>query len=141
MINALTIAYEHYLGTPFENFTDKYISAMGLIAMIDNVSIDDITSLSKIEKLTDNVIRVNFYVLDRTVNPTKGEFKSTTNKVQFTIDNEVKTYTENQIQKRLCVAIRKVHEIIMRYMKNYKMERSMESMNNTQKEIEGAFNV
>lgn len=141
MINALTIAYEHYLGVPFESFTDKYISAMGLIAMIDNVSVDDAAILSKIERLTDDKIRINFYVLDRTVNPTKGEFKSTTNKVQFNVDNEIKTYTENQIQKRLCVAIRKVHEIIMRYMKNYKMERSMGSISNTQKKIEGAFDV
>ena len=142
MINALTIAYEHYLGIGFEMFTDKFISAMGLIKMLDNVKDEDVKILNNIEKNTDNDILKSLYTLDRSVNPTKGEFNVVQNKIKFTIDGEFKTYTENQLQIKLCVAIRITHEIIMSYMKNYKLERSMSRTGDgTKDNSTGVFDV
>ena len=143
MINALTMSFEHYLSVPFEQFTDKYISALGVLSMIDDFNDDEKDIMNFIESNTMEGIRVSIYTLDRTINPSKGEFNTVKNKIKFHRGDIVQEFTENQIQRFLCLAIRKVYEIVMKNMKNYKLERSIGSYNSndTTKYDGGVFDV
>jgi len=143
MINALTMAFEHYLSVPFEQFTDKYISALGVLSMIDDFEDSDKKIMTFIESNTTESIKVSIYTLDRTINPTKGEFKTVKNKIKFRRDGVESEFSEGQVQRFLCLAIRKVHEIVMVNMKNYKLERSLGSyqQNDNIKIDEGVFDV
>jgi len=129
MINVLTKAFDVYMRTPFEDFTSKYILAVGLFQLIDNFKEKDLETLKEIETFTNDKIKVSIYKLDRVVNPTKGNFEITERKFSFireVIDgNRTIELTESQIQQHLCKAIRIVHEIVLRNMKDYKLEQSM----------------
>jgi len=133
MISVLTMTFAQYLRTPFETFTDKYILARGIFQALDKkeYSEKDFKELEMIELWTDEKTKVSLYKLDRVVNPSKGDFTVTDHK--FTFKREIKTgnpsvtITENEIQNRLCIAIRRVHDIVMRTLKDYKIEQSMHS--------------
>ena len=84
-----------------------------------------------IEENTNLKVMVPIYVLDRCVNPTKGEFRATQNRVTFDTNvpdenneemSKQVTLTENQIQKYLCMAIRRVNDIVMKNVKAYSEE-------------------
>lgn len=142
MINVLTLCFSQYLKTPFEDFTSKYITAIGLFKLLDNYDPKDIEELKLIEKWTDPKIKVSIYKLDRVVNPTKGEF--TTIEKKFTFSRDIKesdkkliTLTENQIQEHLCVAIRRVHQIVIKNLKDYKIEQSMNQDDDIDEEFDG----
>jgi len=132
MITVLTMAFAQYLRTPFEDFTAKYILARGIFQLLDNLDKEDIVELKEIERYTSPEVRVSLYKLDRAVNPTKGEFKTVAKKFEFNMDYENNpgkiTLTDDEIQNILCVAIRRIHEIIMKVMKSYKVEQSMDGM-------------
>jgi len=140
MINVLTKAFDVYMRCPFEDFTSKYILAVGLFQLIDNFKEEDLKILKEIETFTDDKIKVSIYKLDRVVNPTKGNFEITERKFSFireVIDgNKYIELTESQIQQHLCKAIRIVHEIVLRNMKGYKLEQSMDPSSNNNPEDE-----
>lgn len=128
MINVLTMVFAQYLRTPFENFTDKYILARGIFPLLDKYSEEDFNEIKAIEKHTTPHIKVSLYKLDRDINPTKGEFKLTSRKFSYIQDVPDKTtiiITDGNIQHHLCIAIRRVHEIVMKVMKGYKMEQTL----------------
>lgn len=131
MINVLTRVFAQYMATPFEDFTSKYILARGIFQLLEKKSYNetDLATIKLIEKWTNDKTKVSLYKLDRVVNPSKGDFQTTTNKFKFirsvTEGNKEITLDENKIQDILCIAIRRVHEIIMRVMKDYKIEQSM----------------
>ena len=129
MITVLTFTFRKYLETPFEDFTSKLILAIGLIELIDDFDETDKEKLFTIEKFTHSNVRVSLYQLDRVVNPAKGEFSTIDPKFRFNtvLDNGDKktiALTGNIIQKYLCIAIRQVHQIIIKNMKRYKIEHS-----------------
>lgn len=131
MINVLTRVFAQYMATPFEDFTSKYILARGIFQLLgeDTYKKEDFETIEKIEKWTDDKTKISLYKLDRVVNPSKGDFQTTVKKFKF-YRNVVEgkkdlELDENKIQDILCKAIREVHEIIMRVMKDYKIEQSM----------------
>lgn len=136
MISVLTLAFRKYLETPFEDFTSKLILALSIFELLDTYSDEDLERLQEIETYTNNKVYVNFYKLDRVVNPSKGEFQATDNKFKFLKENKKEnayddntiTLTENQIQKYLCLAVREINQIIFRNLKAYKVEQSIEGM-------------
>ncbi|KKL56740.1 hypothetical protein LCGC14_2242410 [marine sediment metagenome] len=74
---------------------------------------------------------VSLYILDRCVNPAKGEFRVTQNRVTFDTnvpdDNDKEMakqvqLTENQIQYYLCKAVRRVNDVVMKNVKGYSEE-------------------
>ena len=123
MITILTFNISHYFGIPFENYTDKLISAIGLAKLIDEFSKKDFEKIKYIEKNTHEKVMVSFYKLDRVVNPTKGEIQETEYTFRFK-KNEYKNDEDKYvkmndltIQRYLCEAIREVHEILMNNLK------------------------
>ena len=142
MIQVITMVLAQYLRTPFEQFTDKFILAMGFFQLFDKTDNKDIEELKCIEKWTTEETRVSLYKLDRAVNPTKGEFSQGQHSKRFERDvkgdtkkKEIKL-TEDQMQQRLCIAIRRVHEIVMKYLKDYKIEMAMGDSGEEDKSVE-----
>ena len=129
MINVLTKSFDMYMRTNFEDFTSKYILARGLFELIDNFKQEDLDELEVIEKYTHIKLKVSLYKLDRVVNPSKGEFNTSERKFQFNREviegKRTIELTESQIQEYLCNAIRRVHNIVLKNMKDYKLEQSM----------------
>jgi len=84
-----------------------------------------------IEENTHPKVMVSLYILDRCVNPAKGEFRVTQNRVTFDTnvpdDNDKEMakqvqLTENQIQYYLCKAVRRVNDVVMKNVKGYSEE-------------------
>ena len=147
MITVLTMAFTYYLRIPFENFTEKFVNAIGIIKTLDEISKSDMEEMHNIEKYTHPDIRVNLYKLDRVINPSKGEFNVVNRKFRFIRDVPVEsavkeiTLEESDVQNYLCIALRRVHEIILRNMKRYKIEQSMEDINEDIDQDNEALNV
>jgi len=122
--------FQEYLKKEFEDFTSKFILARGIFQLLDKYDAKDFSEIENIEKYTDPKIKISLFKLDRVVNPTKGSFNTTEHKFTFiqniTSKKSMITLTEQQIQQYLCVAIRRVHEIVMKNMKSYKLEQSMD---------------
>lgn len=145
MISVLTMAFQQYLKCEFQRFTEKLILAKGIFELLDEYDKKDLKSLDFIETNTNDKVMISIYKLDRVINPTKGEFKTIQSRFTFTKNKskEEITLTENEIQQALCVAIREVHQIVMRTMKDYKIEQSMTGIGDgeTSKELAGLFKV
>jgi len=131
MITVLTVAFNKYLSVKYEDFTQKYIDALGLFQLIDNPNPDDVARLEKFEKEISDDCLISLYKLDRHINKSKGEFSTVTNKIRFCYrvggqlkENEL---TEDDIQTLLCKAIREVHQIVLRNMKGYQLEQKIDS--------------
>ena len=138
------MVFAQYLKTPFEFFTDKYILARGVFNLLEEGAYNkaDYDEIIFIETFTHPDVKVSLYKLDRNVNPSKGEFKTVENKFTYyqeTPENEAITLTDSQAQNYLCIAIRRVHEIMMRIMKDYKIEHSMNNDNDESNEIDMGF--
>jgi hypothetical protein len=128
MIPVLTKVFQRYLETPFELFTDKYIIARGIFYLVDENK--DLSKYFKeidvIESETHPDVKVSLYKLDRVVNAEKGMTLHVEQKFRFlNSDNKTIELTERQIQHYLCIALRRVNEIVMFIMKDYKVEMSM----------------
>lgn len=141
MITILTFHITRYFNIPFENFTDKLISALGIANLIDEFDKKDKEKLYFIEQNTHKNLMVSFYKLDRVVNPAKGEIKDTEysfkfKRNEFTSESDKYiTISDGGIQKYLCEAIREVHEILMRNLKDYTIEQKMTMPKSSGKEL------
>lgn len=132
----VSFAVQHYVSLPYQKFTEKIIAALAIFQVIQRAKENegfeyDELELAWIEQNTHEDLCIPIYILDRCVNPTKGEFKPSHNKITFDtnipdVDNpEVPkqvTLTENQIQNYLCMAIRRVNDIVMKSVKAYSEE-------------------
>lgn len=143
----VSFVVQHYVSLPYQKFTEKIIAALAIFQIIqrqvanlqsDNATMqkaiefeNDELEIMWIEENTNLKVMVPIYVLDRCVNPAKGEFRVTQNKVNFDTNipdenNEEMAkqieLTENQIQKYLCMAIRRVNDIVMKNVKSYSEE-------------------
>lgn len=131
MITALTIVFNKYMATDFESFTAKYMLAKGMFQLLEPADFSQVEydKIIKIGKYTHPDVQVSLYKLDRVINPSKGEFSIVAKKFTFNREDNSETVTldENAIQKYLCMAISEVHDIMMRIMKKYKIEQSMET--------------
>lgn len=130
-MNYITALIEHYLSIPVEKFTDKLISAFQ-IAEIGGFDKKEVAELEFIERYTDKEILVNFYKLDRTINPDSRGFSSKQGFAIFKQDSK-EGYNirlpEQQIQKVLCHATRLISQNVMRNTKDYNLEFKMPSKN------------
>ena len=132
----VSFGVQHYVSIPYQKFTEKIIAALAVFQVIErktenpDFENDELEILWIEENCHPNVM-VPVYVLDRCVNPSKGEFRVTANTVTFDTnvprDDEADmrkqvTLTENQIQYYLCNAIRRVNDIIMKNVKSYSEE-------------------
>lgn len=122
---------QHYFSVPYEDFTAKVISAIALFKVIDGKE-KDLKRIRYLKENTNEKIRVSVWKLDRAVNPTKGEFKSTTNRRRF-IKNDytqeekinnthVIELDEDMMQHHLCEVINEVHTLVCENIKGYKEE-------------------
>ena len=136
----ISFVVQHYVSLPYQKFTEKIIAALAIFQVIQKQTQDpqkvvefenDELEIMWIEENTHIKVMIPIYVLDRCVNPTKGEFRVAQNKVTF--DTKIPdendedtakqvTLTENQIQKYLCMAIRRVNDIVMKNVKAYSEE-------------------
>ncbi|KKN77145.1 hypothetical protein LCGC14_0363420 [marine sediment metagenome] len=136
----VSFVVQHYVALPYQKFTEKVIAALAIFQVIQKQTQDpkkvmefenDELEIMWIEENTNTKVMVPIYVLDRCVNPAKGEFRVTQNKVTFDTNipdenaedmaKQVEL-TENQIQKYLCMAIRRVNDIVMKNVKAYSEE-------------------
>ena len=127
MITVLTVAFHRYLQTDFEKFFQKYVEAVGLFELIENPNAKDRDKLMGFESKINKEMPVALSVLDRHINPKKGEFSTVSNKLRIEYrdpNNKLCTLelAEDKIQYALCTAIREVHQIVMRNMKEYQLE-------------------
>ena len=123
---------QHYFSLKYEDFTGKIISAYAILKTIDETSNEDIEKIKWIQSNTHEDVRVSLWKLDRSVNPTKGDFKIVNNKRSFNKNNATDedreqgegsiTLTEDSIQHYLCEAINEVHRLVAKNIKNYKEE-------------------
>ena len=136
----ISFVVQHYVSLPYQKFTEKIIAALAIFQVIQKQTQDekkamefeyDELEIMWIEENTNVKVMVPIYVLDRCVNPAKGEFRVTQNRVTFDTnipdENDAEmakqvTLTENQIQKYLCMAIRRVNDIVMKNVKSYSEE-------------------
>lgn len=120
---------EHFLSLDYEDFTAKIIVALTFSNIIVKFNKDDKKRLEEIEMDTHKDILVSIYKLDRAVNPTKGEFKSISNKIKFirndwkeresaNLDSQIEL-GEDKIQHYLCMAIREVNQIVFKNLRSY----------------------
>ncbi len=146
MIPVLGLVFQHYLAIPIEQFTDKYIAAVGIIQLIENeVSEEDNKKIKDIESITDEKLYISFYALDRAVNPSKDAFVTNNEMTKFKRkDGTFIKLSAGEIQYYLCKAIREIHQIILKYMKGYKFEQNLGTMSADESKntvLGGAFNV
>ena len=138
MITTLTACFTKYLSIPFEDFTGKYITARALFQLMDSFEQKDLDRLKTFEEQINDKIHISLYKLDRNINSSKKEFKMNSNKIIFRekvgakiIETEL---SENEMQNLLCIAIREVHEIILRNMKKYQLEQPVNMPDSAQDE-------
>jgi hypothetical protein len=126
MITTLTVCFTKYLSIPFEDFTAKYVTARGLFMLMDSFDKDDEKKMKSFEEKISDKVPISLYKLDRYVNPSKREFDTSVGTVIFKYmqGRDIKSVSldEAEIQQLLCVAIREVHEIILKNMKKYQLE-------------------
>ena len=135
----VSAAFSHYMNIPYQNFTEKLISGMALFNIIQNYNEEDLKRLEWIEKYTHVNIKKPLYILDRYVDPTKGNIEKVPPKYtihpiekpeninydKWEINQKKITMTGDDIQYYLCEAIREVNDIVMRNMKGYEVERKL----------------
>ena len=134
-MNLTTALIEHFLNMPFQNFTEKLIAGFQLIEVI-KFSPEDELRLKFIEENTHEDIMVSIYMLDRFVNPTKGDFKIRNVVKEFrtnirnihTREYQMVSIPEDKAQRYLCLAMREVCQIISRNIKGYNDEIVMPDM-------------
>ena len=127
----LTYMTQHYFGIAYERFTDKIIAALALFKVMEKFKPADYERVKYIEQSTNEDIEVSIYKLDRNINPTKGDFKTTSVKITFNQNKPTRltddkyedkgkiTLTEDEIQYYLCCAIREIHDIICTNLSGY----------------------
>jgi hypothetical protein len=137
MITVLTVAFHRYLQTDFEKFFQKYVEAIGLFELIANPNKKDQERLMEFEKKISKDIPVALSILDRHINPKKGEFSTVSNKLRIEYrdpNNKLCALdlAEDKIQFALCTAIREVHQIVLRNMKEYQLEQPVNDQSEPQ---------
>lgn len=136
----VSFAVQHYVSLPYQKFTEKVVAALAIFQIIQKQTQDPLKAIEFendeleilwIEENTNMKVMVPLYILDRCVNPAKGEFRVTQNRVTFDTnvpedhDKDMAKQvqlTENQIQYYLCKAIRRVNDVVMKNVKNYSDE-------------------
>ena len=123
---------QHYFGIPYQAFTEKAITAYALLKAVDGTSEEDIDRIKWIQENTNKNIMVSLWKLDRSVNPSKGQFNIAVQKRRFirndstNIEEEQGVNTielnEDTIQHYLCEAINEIHDVVVRNIKGYKEE-------------------
>jgi len=122
----------HYLHVPFEEFSHKAVSALGILVSIKHnpMSQDSgnsnqkdidaaITRVREIIAITDKKIEVSLYILDRNIAPQDFTKNPTLHIIKFTRNKKVNdseniTMNSDQIQQALCKAIEEINEILMK---------------------------
>ncbi len=144
MIPVLGLVFQKYLETPFQMFTEKFISAIGVLEILDeDIPKEDSDRIKFIEENTNKKLFIPIYSLDRVINPSQESFNSSNQKFKFpNNDKQFIELKESQIQYYLCMAIREVHNIVMRNMQGYKIEQNMSKFTEESENIDkGVFNV
>lgn len=129
-ITTLTAYFSKYVAIPIEKFSEKYACAVGLFELFNNPNEEDRKRLMSFKDEVSIDIPVPLAILDRDINPTKGDFKFSNNKVIYTIKlsdgrNSEIVVDENQMQKALYDMILEVNQIVMRNMKPYQLEQEV----------------
>ena len=128
-MNLSTALIEHFLNTPFQNFTEKLVAGFQIESVMDFDEHDRLR-LEFIEQNTNENIMVSLYILDRFVNPEKGARVTKTISKEFrtnvydeiTQQYKMITIPEDKAQMILCEAIREVCQIVSRNVKGYNDE-------------------
>jgi hypothetical protein len=140
---------QHYFGMPYQAFTEKIITAHALLQVVDGVNVEDVARLRWLQENTSEKVMVSMWKLDRSVNPSKGRYETTSNKRRF-IRNDA-TFKEREvgdglieldedaIQHYLCEVINEVHCIVAKNIKGYKEEIKIETERNALESKDGAF--
>jgi len=122
---------QNYFATPFERFTERIVRALALFKVIEAPNKEDYEFIKFVEENTDKKLRVSIYKLDRIVNPSKGQFNVVDNKARFirngleNCENDSEKYvelTEQEIHGAMCVAMRKVNDIVAKNLRDYSIE-------------------
>jgi len=127
MIAVLTIAFNQYMTIPFENYKEKLISALGLLELVDNKEKDIEDELNFIELNTHKKINFNFYSLDRFLVHRKQNINSVDDKLKILPRGKTESIelTESQINIYLSLAIRRVHQLVLKSLEGYKLEQKI----------------
>lgn len=121
-MNLISWLVQRHFGIPSERFTDKIISAIALFTTIKDYDPEDYKEILWIRENTHKDIMVPLYVLDRNVNPTKGDFKVVNHRFKFRRNDHHKreenrqdpdiTVTDDRIQYYMCLAIERIEHLI-----------------------------
>lgn len=129
----------HYLNTEFEDFSHRSVSALGILLTIKNSPFgagdkkveEAINEIKDIVKRTDKETDVSLFVLDRNIVPqnvAKGvEYKTTFTRNTKRDTGQTITLGQDEIQRRLCNALMRIHEIVMEQIAGYSEQINMES--------------
>lgn len=141
MVSAVEIGINNYFLIPFQDFSEKIISALGFLEIVkvdyddNNISDEskeldkDIDRIKWLIRFTNDSLGINLYSIDRWVNP-NGVID---NKVIFRIDKQHKLrnkYPRGRLfskdnaddyllQKYLMIAVNECHVIVMKYLGKY----------------------
>ena len=147
----ITRMLEHYFSLPYEDFTSKIIVALTIPDLVKTFDQKDLSELKFIEANTHPDLMVSIYKLDRSVNPTKGEFKQIINKKRFvrndymlrrrSQENESIELNDDQIQNYLCLAVRRINQIIFRNVKQYDEDFAMPEMDDEEDDTTNQTNL
>lgn len=123
MIQVLTIAFNHYMGIPFEDYKEKLISAIGLFEIVEDIPDEEREKLYAIEKQTHENANVSFYMLERYLVNKKQDINQTDNTLKIKcLNGQEKNFSEMKISKFLSIAIRRTHQIVLKNFKDYMIE-------------------
>jgi len=146
------------MSIPYQHFTEKVIAALAAFKVLrrdladegrDQVEFeDDEMEVRWIEENTHPKLMISIYILDRCINPSKGEFRVAKQSVTFDSNTPSEddpltlkqvTLTENQMQFFLCSAMRRVNDIIMKNIKAYNDEIPIPNLGDSNEKKELSF--
>jgi hypothetical protein len=120
-VTIITSAWNYFQKIAREDFTTKMIHALSMTQLINDFNPDDKTRLMWLRDYTHKDVMQSVYELDRYVNPSKGKYFNQ----RFTFKNG-RTFTQDDLQRYLCLAIEEATMIIYRNFKDFKTETKLD---------------
>lgn len=115
-VTIITSAWVYFQKIPKDDFTTKIIQSIAMIELINDFNPKDKKRLYWLRDYTHENIRRSVYELDRYVDPLKGKYKNE----RYSFNG--KEYTQDNLQRYLCLAIEEATAIIYRNYKDFKVE-------------------
>jgi len=137
----VTLLVQYFLNLEFQDFTSKLVYALQ-IAQVKSVQFDkdDVENLYWIEANTHKDLKVSFYALDMFVNPTKGIVRPKQPKVELkSTDGEIVRIPMQEGQRYMCLATRKISELVVRNTQHFNFEFSRNRSSSDNSDLKELF--